>query len=104
MATPLEELVAHLAGARALHLAPAPAEHARRGRFDVDARTVGEPRLEPLEHCGQRILPERGIEENHAEALARAIEVTERIAEDQLDIARADRLARRLQCAEYRAI
>src|SRR5919109_3249648 len=104
MATPLEELVAHLAGARALQLAPAAAQRARRGRFYIDARTVGEPRLEPLEHRGQRILPEGRIEENHAEALARPAQILEGVAKNELHIARADRLARRLQGAVCRAI
>src|SRR5919197_2669260 len=104
MATPLEELVAHLAGARALQLAPAAAQRARRGPFYIDTRTLGEPRLKPLEHRGQRILPEGRIEENHAEALARLCEIGERIAKHELHIACADRLARRLQRAVCRAI
>src|SRR4051812_35254162 len=104
MTTPLEELVAHLAGACALQLAPATAQRARRGRFDVDACSIGEPRLEPLEHCRQRILPERRIEENHAETLPGTAEIRSRIAKHQLDIARADRLARDLQRVERGAI
>jgi hypothetical protein len=57
-----------------------------------------------LARRGQRILPERGIEENHAEVLALLGEIGERVAKDQLDIARADRIARRLQGVEHGAI
>src|SRR5207248_8967094 len=70
IASPLEELVGHLAGARALQLDPALAGDGRRVRFDVDTRLVRQSRLEPREHRRERILPERGIEENHVERLA----------------------------------
>src|SRR5205823_9872190 len=104
IASPLEELVAHLPGAGALELAPARTRRAGARRLDVHARASRKARLEPLERRRQRILPERGIEENHAEALLRAREVRERIAEDELDVRRADQRARRFERVESGAI
>src|SRR5438874_12401813 len=97
IASPLEELVAHLAGARALQLDPALAGDGRRVRFDVDTRLVRQSRLEPREHRRERTLPERGIEENHVERLARLCEITQRVALHEVHCASADALARRFE-------
>jgi hypothetical protein len=96
IASPLEKLVAHLSCAGPLELDPALSGGNGLLRFDVNARCVVQPFFEPLKHRGQRILPERGVEENHVEALARAIEELERIAEHEIDALRADHVARRL--------
>jgi fused signal recognition particle receptor len=97
MASPLEELVTHLAGTRRLELGPALARAAWRIRLDIDARPLRQPRLEPGQHCREGILPEWGIKENNVKTLARLPEILECIAVHQLDGVRADALARRFQ-------
>src|SRR6185295_11069672 len=81
-----QKLVAHLAGARALELAPGLRRLERLGRLDIDARPRRKPLRQALEQRRQRILPERRIEENHVEALRASFQVVERIGEDQLDL------------------
>src|SRR5436190_5082643 len=95
IASPFEELVAHLAGAGALELLPAPGCVHRCIRFKIDARGGCQAPFDLRQHRRERILPERGIEENHVEALARAPQVFLRIAENQLDRSRTDLALRR---------
>src|SRR5207237_7193929 len=97
IASPFEELVAHLPGARLLEFAPAAAGFTGCRRLDVDTRRSRKARLEALEHRWQRILPERRIEENHVEALLCLPEIAQRVAANQLDGASADLRARCLQ-------
>src|SRR6185503_19249743 len=86
IASPLEELVAHLAGARALRFLPPRARVEGLARFDVHAHSRFA--LEVPEHRRQRILPEGGVEENHVEGF-RLAQVGEGVVVDQLHAARA---------------
>src|SRR5882724_1066876 len=104
IASPLEELVAHLAGARALQLGPALARDGGRVRFDVEPRLVRHSPLEADQHRRERILPERGIEENHVETLARLCEITQRVAFHEVHCASADTLARSFERRKRRAV
>src|SRR5688500_7428657 len=102
IASPFQQLVAHLARARALQLAPRLPGREGLGRLDVHPRAA--LRLQAAEHRGQHILPEGRIEENHVEALAASLQVRERVVEHELDLPRADGRVRFLQRAENRPI
>src|SRR5712664_1472677 len=103
-AFPLQELVAHLAGARALELAPRQPRLERRGRLDIDAGARREPRRQPLHHRRQGILPERRIEENHVEAVFRLLQIVEGIAEHELYPLRAKQVSHSFKRSEDAAV
>src|SRR3954468_13357641 len=87
---------------RAPDLAPRIAGGERLARLDVDARAG--LALQMPEYRRQRILPERRIEENHVE-LGRVLpQVRERILVHQLDLLRADGVARLPERFENRAV
>src|SRR5258706_8967791 len=104
IASPFEELVAHLPGARALQFAPTQPRLCRGRGFDVHPRRFCYPIFKLREERRQRILPDRGVEENHVEPLARVHQILSCIAAHQLDRARADLVARRLQRRKSRAV
>src|SRR5438105_470381 len=90
IASPLEELVVHLAGARAPELRPRGFRLERHGRLDVYTRIRRQHAREPLKNRGQRILPERRIQENQVELARCSLEVGERVVEDELHLRRAE--------------
>src|SRR3982074_3352123 len=67
IASPFEELVAHLPGTRALQFAPTQLRLCRGRGFEVPPRRFCQPIFKLHEQRRQRILPERGVEENHVE-------------------------------------
>src|SRR5712692_839560 len=103
-AFPLQELVAHLAGARALELAPRQPRLERRVRLDIDAGARREPRRQPLHHRRQGILPERRIEENHVEAVLRFLQIVEGVAEHELYLLRAKQVSHSFKRSEAAAV
>src|SRR6266545_2350070 len=103
-ALPLQKLVAHLAGAGALELAPWRPRLERRRRFSIDAGARREPRRQPLHHRRQGILPERRIEENHIEAVLRLLQIVEGVAEHELYLPRAKQVSRPFKSSEDAAV
>jgi fused signal recognition particle receptor len=102
MASPFEQLVAHLPGALALELAP------RRGWRHGLARLEVHPhptlRLEVPQYRGQHILPEGRIEENYIERFAAAAKVRKGIIADELDLRRSQQIQSFFQCLESQAV
>jgi hypothetical protein len=98
IASPFQELVTDLAGARALQLAPRFVWNDRFGGLHVDAHAGSS--LQELEYRRDGILPERGIEENHVEAFSCALEISVRVIENELHLPRGEELARLAQKRE----
>ncbi len=57
----------------------------RPGSFEIDPRARREHARQAIESRWQGILPERRVEENHVEALTRALQVVEGVGEDEID-------------------
>jgi fused signal recognition particle receptor len=93
-----------VAGPRALQLAPGFVRDERLGRLDIDTRPRREPCRQVLQQRRQRILPERGIEENHVKAVASRPQVIECIGKHQLDLRGADRLLGAFQACKYASV
>ena len=98
IASPFQELVADLAGARTLQFTPRFVWNDRFGGLHVDTHAARPP--QELEYRREGILPERGIEENHVEGFSCALEISVGVIENKLHLPRGEELARLAQKRE----